>query len=116
MWFSSPAGSGVPKLLGVLVQAIEGVLPWQTCSKVSVLILFFIFYFIYEGVLFWQTFSKVSAMVLLREKVTLESTHIESTLNTHTHTHTHTHTRTHTHTHTHREYSLRESSHFRVLT
>ena len=68
MCFSSPAGSGVPKLLGVLVETIEGVLPLQTFSKVSALvlvvfILFLLFY--YEGVLPWHTFSKVSALVLL---------------------------------------------------
>jgi hypothetical protein len=74
MWFSSPAGSGVPKLLGVLVQTIERVLPLQIFSKVSALvlvvfILFLLFY--YEGVLPWQTFSKVSALVLLLENITI---------------------------------------------
>jgi hypothetical protein len=93
MWFSSPAGSGLPKLLVALVQAIEGVLPWQTFSKVSALVLqFFPFFFItrgcfsgrhfqksvplslyflfhlylfyYEGMLPWKTFSEVSTLVL----------------------------------------------------
>ena len=47
MWFSSPAGSGLPKLLVALVQAIEGVLPWQTFSKVSAPVLVFFISFVF---------------------------------------------------------------------